>query len=285
MCRNVLIYFQSKQVEEVISHLLSQLNSGGHLILGHSEMIDYHKFGLSSRGHSVYEKSTIKNFTPTERPVARTNSPAKAKTKSPAKILRQCPATFRPSLVVIGASTGGPEVLSRVLRNMPTDCPPVVVAQHIASDFSRAFGERLAQVSGLKLGSFADKTILQRGHLYCADANHHLGVERVDGQFLSRQESQPPINGHRPSVDHLFYSSLAFASETIAILLSGMGRDGADGMQALHQQSAYTLAQSEEDCVVYGMPKEAIRSQAADFVGSGDQIHGALVEIIQRPRT
>ncbi len=285
MCRNILIYFQPKQVEEVISHLLSQLHPGGHLILGHSEMIDYQKFGLSLRGHSVYEKSKTRNFSASIRPVARQSDPVQPKPKSPAKVLRQCPTTFRPSLIVIGASTGGPEVLSRVLRDMSASCPPVVVAQHIASDFSRAFGERLAQVSGLKLGSFTDKTILQPGHLYCADANHHLGVERVDGQFLLRQESQPPINGHRPSVDHLFYSALSFAAETIAVLLSGMGRDGADGMQALHQQSAYTLAQSEEDCVVYGMPKEAIRSQSADFIGSGDQIHGALVEIIRRPRT
>jgi two-component system chemotaxis response regulator CheB len=107
-------------------------------------------------------------------------------------------------------------------------------------------------------------------------------IERADSHLVLRQEEGPPISGHYPSVDHLFRSALPLAAECLAVLLSGMGRDGAEGMAALHQQAAYTLAQSVEDCVIYGMPRAAVALDAVDYVGTAEEIRETLIEIIQR---
>ncbi len=272
VCRNILIYFPAPEVEMIIKTLIGHLRPGGHLILGHSEMIDYQRLGLSLRGHSVYQK-------PSEKAVKAAAKPEEAEPT----ILKKPNPAFRPELIVIGASTGGPQALSQVLSGVGSpNCPPIIIVQHIAAKFAHGFAENVSGHSGLKLGDTKDGTVLQKGHIYVSELDCHLGVELTTAGHVIRQVKKPAINGHRPSVDYLFTSVIDSAKKTLAILLSGMGHDGCIGMEQLHINGAYTMAQSEKDCVVFGMPKEAIDAKAVDFIGTAPQIQSQIVELIRR---
>ncbi|MGE0529284.1 MAG: chemotaxis protein CheB [Bdellovibrionales bacterium] len=255
VCRNVLIYFSSETLNKVVSNLIARLRPGGRLLLGHSEAIPAPQFGLAQEGHCVYKKLNLKN----------TNLPKR-----------------RPNVVLIGASTGGPQALVKILQSLPLESPPLVITQHISPKFARSLGERLAEVSGLKLGSDSDCTLLEPGHIYMSFGDYHVGVERVDGRYRLRVSNSPAFNGHRPSVDYLFNSVLGIRRPIMAILLTGMGRDGATGIRFLRKEGVFCVAQSEEDCVVYGMPREAIEGDAVDFVGNLDEIHALLVKSFAR---
>jgi chemotaxis response regulator CheB/chemotaxis methyl-accepting protein methylase len=294
VCRNVLIYFQAKEVEALIHQLLKSLAPGGHLILGHSEMIEHAKFGLTLKGHAVYEKTVSRspplNVEVTSPSISLADRDALLNMEPPnrgkkirayeaPRILREPQAGFNPKVIMIGASTGGPHALAETLWSLPPDCPPIVIAQHISSRFARTFAERLSEVTGLKIGGVEDQEILLRGHIYSAEAGHHIGVQKAGSYHLRINDAGRPWNGHKPSVDFLFRSGRTFAKECVAILLSGMGRDGAAEMQWLHDHGAYTMAQSEQDCVVFGMPREAIQNNAVDFIGTAEQIHEMIFRI------
>ena len=184
----------------------------------------------------------------------------------------------RPELILIGASTGGPQALMRILKGMPANSPPIVVTQHISQKFAGPLAERLAAISGLKLGSVENGAPISEGHIYVASNDQHIGVVEKDGALVVQTSSVPPINGHRPSVDAMFNSIKNNDFPTMALLLTGMGRDGAAGLRGLRNRGAFCVAQSEEDCVVYGMPREAIALDAADFVGNLDEIRRMLTE-------
>ncbi len=187
-----------------------------------------------------------------------------------------------PEVILIGASTGGPQALIKVLNNLPSDCPPVVIAQHISPKFTRPLAERLAQASGLKQGEIRDGEPLKLGHFYIALDDCHIGV-KSQGKVLSLQISNSStINSHRPSVDFLFQSVANSEVSALAILLTGMGRDGALGLQVLHKRGVFCVAQSEEDCVVYGMPRAAIELAAVNFTGNLDQIHDLIRTAISK---
>ncbi len=304
VCRNVLIYFPANQVREIITYLIQCLRPDGHLILGHSEMIDHQSYNLVLRGHAVYQKvshrtqiaeSTVTKHISTssihtnleleeKNSLLNMSAPSQRATRpyvSPS-LLSNPQQNFDPQLILIGASTGGPQALAEVLWSLPLDSPPVLVAQHISAKFGSSFILRLAEVTGLKVGSNDDQSMLLRGHIYCAQAENHLGVQLIGSHFQRFNSDQPAINGHRPSVDFLFESALPFAKNCIAIILSGMGRDGANGIKKLHDAGAYTFAQSEQDCIVYGMPKEAILKNAVDFIGTSEQIHEKLFTLTRR---
>lgn len=294
VCRNILIYFPSIETERIVADLVRQLKPGGLLILGHSEMINYQKLGLVLRGHSVYEKPAQRApMTVTDDSLRSTSEKWKAQVRqkeasddlTPAQKLRDVPKRFKPELIVIGASTGGPQALSALLTGLDENTPPTIVIQHISSQFAHGFAQTLSENSGLKLGLSKDNCKLQKGHLYVCESDCHLTVERIDNELVLRQSKKPPINGHRPSIDYLFSSADCAATHTVAILLSGMGHDGAEGMRKLHDNGAYTFAQSETDCVVFGMPKEAIELKAVDYIGSAKQIRNELLEIIRRQQT
>ncbi len=191
--------------------------------------------------------------------------------------LKERPSS-RPDVIVIGTSTGGPQALVKLLNRLPTDCPPVLVVQHISAKFSTALAERISTVSGLPIGKMEDGTKLQAGHLYMALDDYHIAVQRDRQDLVLKLSSDLPMNRHRPSVDYLFHSLADAQSSAMAILLTGMGRDGAVGMKALKDLDAYCVAQSEDDCVVFGMPREAINLGAANFVGIIDDIRSVLLE-------
>lgn len=183
----------------------------------------------------------------------------------------------RPDVILLGASTGGTEVLSRMLQRMPINCPPVVVVQHISAQFSQPFAERLAKSSGLTLGSSVDGAPLEPGHLYVALGDYHIGIAGRKGRLILTRSDTLPLNRHRPSVDFLFCSGAEVSDIVVsAALMTGMGADGAKGLKALLDQGATTFAQDEESCVVFGMPKEAIALGGASFVGSPEEIRTQL---------
>jgi two-component system, chemotaxis family, protein-glutamate methylesterase/glutaminase len=186
-------------------------------------------------------------------------------------------------LIAIGASTGGTQAIETVLTRMPADVPPIVVAQHMPAGFTKAFAERLNRVCPMRVVEAAGNEPLERGVAYVAPGDHHLTVERVGLRLLTRLDQKEPIHYQRPAVDALFASAARLRGlPTVAMLLTGMGADGADGMVALREAGAETIAEAEESCVVFGMPKEAIARGGAGHVASLLVIPDLVLECLGR---
>ncbi len=179
------------------------------------------------------------------------------------------PTHFTPEVILIGASTGGIEVLVKMLEKLPPTCPPLVIVQHINADYATDFAERIVQASGLKLGNMEQGEILARGHIYISLGDYHIGLS-LSGKHLSLILSKaPPVHTLRPSVDFLFKSTSPLENyklKALAILLTGMGQDGAKGLLDLRKKGIETIAQDEKSCTVFGMPKEAIKLNAAEHI-------------------
>ncbi len=176
----------------------------------------------------------------------------------------------KPDIVLFGASTGGTDSLSQVLENMPAHSPPIVCVQHIPSEFARAFHERLVKKSQLRLGSLnAGDTELLPGHLYLPTQGAHVGLKLIGEKIFAYQSMMDKVCGHRPSVDFLFQSACHLRDKKIlAALLTGMGKDGANGLLDLRLHGALTIAQDQASSVVWGMPGEANRLGAVQFLGN-----------------
>jgi len=191
--------------------------------------------------------------------------------RSSGKMIKAAPFTlvdFFPSVILIGASTGGPEALIKLLKDMPRNSPPIIVVQHINAAFSKAFADHLARASGLTLGGVdllqANNLCeeLQQGKIYLANCDYHLElITKSDNRnYLMANAKDIPVKGHRPSVDILFKSAAEkYNGQILSILLTGMGDDGAEGMLDLFtSKKSFTMAQNQESSVVYGMPKRAL---------------------------
>lgn len=278
-CRNVLIYFSPESVRSIITNLVSLLAPGGHLCLGHSESIDAGSFGLTALGNTTYRKNQatiapVKGVKETKAVVE--TVPAKVRTPEATQQTAR-----RPDVILIGASTGGTEVLVKLLQDMPKPCPPIMVVQHIALAFARPFAERLATSAGLALGTPMTGTVLQENHLYMAWDDYHIGVKRRGNAYFIEIGKEGTMHGVRPSVDYLFQSAAktAFHGSIAAVVLTGMGKDGALGLKALKDKGAMTFVQDEASSTVFGMPREAIMLGAAGFIGTPQAIREQLLYI------
>ena len=170
-------------------------------------------------------------------------------------------------LIVVGSSTGGVEALRTILPRLPRDLPPIAVVQHISAHFSRMVAERLDTISALEVREAGDDEPLGAGECVNAPGDFHLVVEPVPGGFRTRLLKTPPIHHCRPAVDVLFRAAAEAAGDAaVAVLLTGMGSDGAIGMQAVRAAGGATIAQDEATCVVYGMPRAAVATQAVQHV-------------------
>ena len=172
-------------------------------------------------------------------------------------------------LLVIGASTGGPVAVQSVLSKIGRDFPyPILITQHIDSAFDKHYASWLADTTGMNVTLAEDNGLVVPGTVYIAPANYHLIVGgRSSSGYTTRLIDEPPVNYLRPAVDYLFKSAAQVAgSRCIAVLLTGMGRDGAAGCVDIHKSGGYTIAEAEETCVVFGMPKAAIDLGAASSV-------------------
>ncbi len=183
-------------------------------------------------------------------------------------------------LLVIGASTGGTEAIREVLAGMPPDCPGILIAQHMPASFTRSFANRLNSVCKITVKEAQDGERVLPGHAYIAPGSAHLLVKRSGTNYVTELSDGPPVNRHRPSVDVLFRSAANYAGpNAMAIILTGMGKDGAVGMLEMKQAGAATIAQDEATCVVFGMPREAIACGAVHEILPLKQIAPRLITL------
>lgn len=182
---------------------------------------------------------------------------------------------FKPEVILIGASTGGPDAIWGLLKNFPKNStPPIVIVQHISSEFMKAFAERVAMVSGLKLVAQSNESLLRQNHIYFPVKESHMVIKKNSkGELLAAYEGSEKYQGHCPSVSRLFQSAAKLKIQGVAILLTGMGADGADGLKELADtEKFYTIAQDQDSCIVYGMPKVARDLGAVCFTGNLHEI-------------
>ncbi|MDE2145813.1 MAG: chemotaxis response regulator protein-glutamate methylesterase [Burkholderiales bacterium] len=185
--------------------------------------------------------------------------------------------------VVLGSSTGGTQAIEAVLTALPADAPGIAIVQHMPEKFTAMYAQRLDQHCAMRVREARDGDRLERGLVLIAPGGRHMQMRKAGGQYFMTVADGPPVNRHKPSVDVLFRSAAECAGkDTLAIILTGMGDDGARGMKALHDRGARTVAQSEETCIVFGMPKEAIAAGAVDEVLPLPQVARAILEFDRR---
>jgi len=170
-------------------------------------------------------------------------------------------------LIIIGASTGGTEAIKDVLAYLPPDCPGILIAQHMPEGFTRSFAERLDRVCKIRVKESEGGERVLPGHAYIAPGHSHLLLKKSGANYVTELSQADPVNRHRPSVDVLFQSAAHCAGKNaLGVILTGMGKDGAAGMLDMRHAGAYNLAQDEDSCVVFGMPREAIAMGAVDEI-------------------
>jgi two-component system chemotaxis response regulator CheB len=183
-------------------------------------------------------------------------------------------------MIAIGASTGGTEAIKTVLMDLPADCPPIVITQHIPAQFSASYARRLDDTCAMNVSEASHNSPILSGHAYIAPGDQHLEIVKTNGKLFCKLSRGELVNRHRPAVDVLFDSVIAHGDKrAIGVLLTGMGADGAQGMLRLHEHGFYTIAQDEASSVVWGMPSAAIKLGAVDEVLPLSKIAARLLEV------
>jgi two-component system chemotaxis response regulator CheB len=200
-------------------------------------------------------------------PAAPLHTPAKLSADAVLSPGFEAMAVTTDRFTAIGTSTGGTQALEYVLAALPRTCPGIVVVQHMPEKFTAAFAQRLDQLCEIEVREARTGDRVIPGRALIAPGGQHMVVRRSGAQYQVEVVSAPPVNRHCPSVDVLFRSCAKFAGRNATgVIMTGMGDDGARGLLEMHQAGAKTFAQDEESCVVFGMPKEAIKLGAADKV-------------------
>jgi two-component system chemotaxis response regulator CheB len=180
--------------------------------------------------------------------------------------------------IVLGASTGGTQAIESVLTTLPADSPGMAIVLHMPEKFTAMYAQRLNGLCAMEVREARDGDRLERGVALIAPGGRHMQLKKSGGQYHVSVADGPPVNRHKPSVDVLFRSAAECAGrDALAVILTGMGDDGARGMKALHDRGARTVAQDEASCVVYGMPKEAVALGAVDEVMPLGQVARAVM--------
>jgi len=182
-------------------------------------------------------------------------------------------------VIAVGASTGGTEALVRFLEPMPADSPGIVIVQHMPAGFTTSFAARLDSVCRVRVREAQNGDRILAGHVLLAPGNFHVEVARSGVEISVKVFQGEPVNRHRPSVDVLFHSCAGvLGANAVGVILTGMGADGAHGLLEMRQAGAQTIAQDEESCVVFGMPREAIELGAAEKILGLDDIPSAALQ-------
>ncbi|WP_371194364.1 chemotaxis response regulator protein-glutamate methylesterase [Glaciecola sp. SC05] len=232
--------------------------------------------GIAQYQHEIVQKIKI---AAASKPRARTPSVAKS---------AAIPISYRgtETIVGIGASTGGTEAIRHVLERLSPAFPATVITQHMPPNFTRSFAQRLDGLCKINVHEAKDGERLLPGNAYIAPGDRHLEVVRHGADYRIRLIDGPLVSGHKPSVDVMFASLAKVAgNNTIATVLTGMGKDGAKGLLALSQAGAITMAQDEDSCVVYGMPKAAVEIGATTNVVSLDNMSMTLTKAVEQKGT
>jgi two-component system chemotaxis response regulator CheB len=186
-------------------------------------------------------------------------------------------------LIILGASTGGTEAIKEFLLRMPSDCPGVLIVQHMPEGFTRSFAERLDRLCRISVKEAVHGERILPGHAYIAPGHSHLLLGRSGANYVTVLDAGAAVNRHRPSVDVLFRSAAIHAGKNaIGVILTGMGKDGAAGMLEMKRAGAWNIAQDEASCVVFGMPREAIALGGTDEVAAIESIPAMVLAQMQR---
>ena len=188
-------------------------------------------------------------------------------------VVNESMAQTTDKVIAVGASTGGTDAILKFLQAMPLDCHGIVIVQHMPEMFTRSFADRLNKICNISVKEAAHGDTVICGRALIAPGNKHMELKRSGARYFVELNDNPPVNRHRPSVDVLFNSVAKFAGKNaVGVIMTGMGADGATGLLEMKESGAKTIAQDEKSCVVFGMPKEAIKIGAADQILSLHEI-------------
>ncbi len=186
-------------------------------------------------------------------------------------------------IICIGASTGGVEALREIITALPPNSPAVLVTQHMPGSFTTSFAERLNKISKVTVLEASQNQRVLPGHVYIAPGDHHLELARSGANYICHLHDGPTVSGHRPSVNVLFESAAKVAGKnTVGVILTGMGRDGAEGLLSMRQAGAVTIGQDEASCIVYGMPRAAFELGAVEKQYPLTSIVGAMFKALEK---
>lgn len=189
--------------------------------------------------------------------------------------------TTTDKIIAIGASTGGTLAIEYIFKNLPNNLPPIVVVQHMPQNYTKQFADRLNELSEIKIKEAEDNEIIENGYAYIAKGDYHLTIERRGASFYTKLVRSDKVQFQRPSVDVMFNSVANSAGKNaLALLLTGMGRDGADGLMNIKKNGGLAVIQDEKSCIVWGMPKAAYEMNAYDRIIALSDIPQAVVNII-----
>lgn len=187
------------------------------------------------------------------------------------------------SLVAVGTSTGGPKALHEVLSNLPLDLnSSILIVQHMPPRFTNSLAQRLNSVSAYNVKEAENGECVKKGWAYIAPGDYHMEVSMRNGKYVINLSQSPTVNGHRPSVDVLFYSAAKLTVKKIGVIMTGMGSDGALGLKAMKESGAYTIAENQDTSVVYGMPKVAAGLGIVDYEVPLYRIADYIVQVLNR---
>lgn len=193
------------------------------------------------------------------------------------------PLTEAGRAVFVGASTGGTEAIKNFLLGFPEDCPPTLIVQHMPDTFTASFAKRLDSLCPPQVIEAQGGERIESGHVYLAPGHSHLQIRRTASAYVTELLPTPPVNRHRPSVDVLFDSAAGVLDgRAVGVLLTGMGKDGAQGLLRMRQAGARTFGQDEASCVVYGMPREAALLGAVEETGSPEELARRVLALFGR---
>lgn len=215
----------------------------------------------------------------------RQNPLLKRRTRAPIPkpITMEHTGTGSQKLVAIGTSTGGPQALQKVITRLPGNLPcGVVIVQHMPAGFTKSLAERLDSISAISVKEAENDDIIQPGHVYIAPGDYHMRVTASGFTRKIRLSQEPPVGNHRPAVNVMYDSVAQFGSNLVAVIMTGMGCDGCEGMKKIKANGGYSIAQNEETSVVYGMPKAVVEAGLADEVRPLDDLARAIVEAVKK---
>jgi two-component system chemotaxis response regulator CheB len=260
---------------------LDALSAGAVAVLAKPKL-GLKQFLDDSRREMIQTLKTAAKSRPRARSAAHDTSAHKlASTRPP--VLGSVHAFAMNKPVVIGSSTGGTQALELVLTSLPADAPGIAITQHMPEKFTAMYAQRLDGICAINVREAKDGDRLERGVALIAPGGKHMQMRKAAGQYYMTVVDGPPVNRHKPSVDVLFRSAAECAGrDALGIILTGMGDDGARGMKVMHDGGARCIAQNEETCVVFGMPKEAIKLQAVDEILPLEQMAKAILQFDSR---
>ena len=187
------------------------------------------------------------------------------------------------TIIAIGSSTGGTEAVKDVLMALPPNTPPILITQHMPERFTKTWADRMNSLCRISVKEAEDGDSVLPGHALVAPGSYHMTLVRSGARYTVRINQDPPVNRHRPSVDVMFASVAQYAgANAVGVILTGMGGDGAKEMLAMKQAGAFTIAQDEASCVVFGMPKEAIKLGGVDKILPLSEIPSAIVAYVSK---